>query len=448
LHADSRKTWVVASTEFGSAIRTRSFVIGIVLLPLICTGSIVLQLFVAKRVDTRERTIAVIDGTAALVPSLETAAAAYNLQTVDSQGKSIRPRIKVVRVESKVREQIEPALKLELSDRIKRGELDAFVVIPPDAIDVPSSKDGQAPVLDFHSDNPNDDVLRNWLAASVNGEVRSRRFRSAGIDQSIADRALQPLSLENLGLFDRDRSGGGAELAIKAAQKVDPVRTVLVPAVLMVAMFLVIMTSSPQLVNSVLEEKISKISEVLLGSVTPFELLMGKLLGNAAVAVVLAVFYLACGYGVATYYGYGDVVTPSMLIALVVYLLVAILLYGSLFMAVGAACNELKDAQTLMMPVMMVSMFPVFVWVAVLRSPTSPLAVGLTLFPPATPFLMLMRLALRPAPPYWHVALSLVLATLTALFCVWASAKIFRTGLLMQGKSPTLRELARWVVAK
>jgi ABC-2 type transport system permease protein len=97
---------------------------------------------------------------------------------------------------------------------------------------------------------------------------------------------------------------------------------------------------------------------------------------------------------------------------------------------------------------MLVSMFPAFVWIAVLRSPSSPLAVGLTLFPTATPFLMLMRLCLRPEPPFWQVGLSIVLSTLTALICVWAAAKIFRTGLLMQGKAPSFRELARWVVAK
>ena len=117
-------------------------------------------------------------------------------------------------------------------------------------------------------------------------------------------------------------------------------------------------------------------------------------------------------------------------------------------MAVGAACNELKDAQSLMMPVMLVSMFPMFVWVAVLRSPSSPLSVGLSLFPTASPFLMLMRMAMRPPPPVWQVGLSIVLCTLTSLLCVWAAAKIFRTGLLMQGKTPSYRELARWVMAK
>ena len=100
---------------------------------------------------------------------------------------------------------------------------------------------------------------------------------------------------------------------------------------------------------------------------------------------------------------------PGLLLALGLFLVLAILLYGSLYMAVGAACNELKDAQSLMMPVMLLSMFPAFVWMAVLRNPSSPLSVGLSLFPPASPFLMLMRLALRPAPPVWQVGLSVVL---------------------------------------
>ena len=134
--------------------------------------------------------------------------------------------------------------------------------------------------------------------------------------------------------------------------------------------------------------------------------------------------------------------------ALVLFLVLAILLYGSLYMAVGSACSELKDAQSLMMPVMLLSMFPIFVWTAVLKNPSSPLSVGMSLFPPASPYLMLMRLAMRPAPPAWQVGLSIVGTTLTALFCVWAAAKIFRTGLLMQGKAPSYRELARWVMAK
>ncbi len=188
----------------------------------------------------------------------------------------MRPRIKVVRIESPTNGQLSPAQQLDLSDQIRRGQLDAFVVIPPGAIDVPAARTAAPPVLDFHSDNPSDDLLRNWLTASVNAAARSHRFRTTGIDQSIADRLDQPVAVDNLGIFDRDPSAKTGEIPVKAAQKVDPIRTFVVPPLLMFSVFFVIMSCSPQLLNSVLEEKMSKISEVLLGSLTPFELMMGK----------------------------------------------------------------------------------------------------------------------------------------------------------------------------
>ena len=129
----------------------------------------------------------------------------------------------------------------------------------------------------------------------------------------------------------------------------------------------------------------SRISEVLLGSVTPFELMMGKLLGNAGIAMLLAALYVGGGFAVAAYHGYADVVSPGLIAALVFFLILAILLYGSLYMAVGSACSELKDAQSLMMPVMLLSMFPMFVWTAVLKNPSSPLSVGHVALPAGQP---------------------------------------------------------------
>ncbi len=436
------KIYVVATTEFGSAIRTKSFLVSLLLLPVIMGASILLQIFVAERVDTKPRKFVVIDQSGALYPAIEQAAAAHNAKLPEARGKNARPRM-----------EPEPAahaedlsLALDLSDRIHRGELDAYVEIPAGVIE-PAAGDATLSALEYHSNNPNDDTIRNWLNEVVNGEVRARRFRSAGLDQALAERLSRPVLIENLGLVERSTTGGTAA-GIKSAEKVDMIRTAGVPAALMFIMFFVIMTSAPQLLNSVIEEKMSRISEVLLGSVTPFELMMGKLLGNVGIAMVLAALYVGGGFAVMGYYGYANVVSPGLIAALVLFLFLAILLYGSLYTAVGAACSELKDAQSLMMPVMLLSMIPVFVWTAVLKNPASPLSVGMSLFPPASPFLMLMRLALRPAPPAWQVVLSVVLTTLTAMAIVWAAGKIFRTGLLMQGKPPSFVELARWVMAK
>ena len=150
----------------------------------------------------------------------------------------------------------------------------------------------------------------------------------------------------------------------------------------------------------------------------------------------------------AVYYGYGDVLSPMMFASFVLFLILGVLMFGSLYIAVGSACSELKDAQSLMSPVLLLSMFPIFVWSAVLQSPGSTFSRAISLFPPATPYLMLLRMALRPAPAAWEIGLSIVLTTLTALACVWGAGKIFRTGLLMQGKAPSFAEMARWVVAK
>ena len=440
---DIHKVYVVATTEFGSAIRTKSFIVGLLLLPVIMGTSILLQMFVAERVDTKPRKFVVIDQSGVLYPAIEQAALAHNAKLPDARGKNARPRMEPSPATDRGGDS---SLALDLFDRIRRGELDAYVEIPAGVIE-PAAADTTGSSLEYHSNNPNDDTIRNWLTEVVNSAVRTRRFRSAGLDQALAEKLSRPVLVENLGLVERSSEGGSAA-GVKSAEKVDRVRTELVPAALMFVMFFVIMTSAPQLLNSVIEQKMSRISEVLLGSVTPFELMMGKLLGNAGIAMVLAALHVGGGFAVVAYYGYANVISPGLTAALVVFLFLAILLYGSLYTAVGAACSELKDAQSLMMPVMLLSMIPVFVWTAVLKNPTSPLSVGMSLFPPASPFLMLMRLALRPAPPAWQVVLSVVFTTLATMVIVWAAGKIFRTGLLMQGKPPSFVELARWVMAK
>jgi ABC-type Na+ efflux pump permease subunit len=440
------KIAVVASTEFGSAVRTKSFIVSILMLPVIWGGAIAVQIF-ASKADTKPRPFAVIDRTGTLFPVIEKAAEARNASLVTKDGKLSASKFEPS-LEKETSKSIDET-RLALSDRVRKGEVFAFVEIPSDVFEV---NDKTPPKILYHSDNPNYFELREWVNAIVNTEVRSHRYRAAGLDPAVTQRLEQHVPVENLGLLSRlapsDSSSPGQASGIKAAEKVDPVRTFAVPGVLMFIVFMIVMTSTPQLLNSVIEEKMSRISEVLLGSATPFEIMMGKLLGNVGLALILAFLYVSAGYGVAAYYGYADAVPPHLLALLAFFLLLAIFFYGSLYMAVGSGCSELKDAQSLMMPVMLLSVLPAFVWTAVITNPSSPISVGMSLFPPSTPFLMLLRMALHPAPPLWQVVLSVVLTTLTAIGTVWAAGKIFRTGILMQGKAATFAEMARWVMAK
>ena len=253
-------------------------------------------------------------------------------------------------------------------------------------------------------------------------------------------RLTAPVRVDQLGLVARDASGRTA-----AAKQVDRARAQGVPFVFLILMFLTIMSSAPQLLNSVIEEKMSRVSEVLIGSVTPFELMMGKLVGGAAVCVLLATIYVVGALGVANYWGYGDAVSPSQLAWFAFFLVMAVMLFGSIFVAVGAACTDLKDSQNLMTPVMLIMMLPMITAGSILRAPDGMVATVLSLIPTATPFLMMLRISMHPGPPAWQVALSAVFVLATVLFCVWAAGRIFRTGLLMQGKSASLSEMIRWV---
>jgi ABC-2 type transport system permease protein len=447
MHPSLHKIGVVATTEFNTSVRSKSFIIGLLALPVIMLGSVGLQLFMAKRADTRTRNVAIIDHTGLIYPALEKSAEAYNAKPSSAKTFASHPPIKTSLARTDA--NAETATTLDLADRVRRAELDAYVIIPPNIFEAPADKPTAAPKpLEYYSENPNDDVIRTWLNPAINNEVRAHRFHAVGIDQAVTDRLNQPVLIENLGLPERDVTASADKPGVKAGEKVDRVRSALVPAALMVIVFFVVMTSAPQLLNTVIEEKMSKISEVLLGSITPFELMMGKLLGNAGIALTLGFLYIAGGYAVAVYYDYANVVSTPMLIALTVSVVLAVLLYGAAFIAVGSACNDLKDAQSLMLPVVLLATFPMMVWMSVLENPSSPMSVGLSLFPPASPYLMLMRMALKPAPPAWQVGLAMLLTTLSAIACIWAAGKIFRTGLLMQGKTPGFRELARWVISK
>ena len=122
-------------------------------------------------------------------------------------------------------------------------------------------------------------------------------------------------------------------------------------------------------------------------------------------------------------------------------------MFGSIFITIGAACSDLKDAQGMMTPAMLIMMLPWMTWFAILNAPDSPMSVGLSLFPTNAPFLMLLRIMLPPGPPVWQIALVGRADRRHGGRRVYAAGKIFRTGLLMQGKAATFGEMWKWVRA-
>lgn len=431
-----RKALTIAWSEFITALSSKAFLISIIFVPTLMAGSIFFQRTMGQRADLEPRPFAVIDHTGVIYPVVQMTATVWNSGAQRPAGTPPGPKF----IPSLVTPGDRPLdqVRLELSQRIEKKELFAFVEIPAEAV-----KDGgrKAPIR-YYSSSPTYNALPNWLDAVINQSINAHKLQTAGVDLMLLKTLNEKSPLESLGLLRRSADGRAA-----AAERVDRIKTIAIPLVLMTLMFMVIMSSASPLLNSVMEEKLTRISEVLLGSVTPFELMLGKLLGSLAVSVVLTLVYMAVGIVAASYWGYASALPPSIAMWFVIYLIMAMMMFGAAFMAIGAACSDLKDAQGMMTPIMLVFVLPFLVWNPVLQNPDSLFAIVVSLIPVASPMLMLLRLSIQPGPPWWQVGLSLALTLSTSLLFVWAAGKIFRTGILMQGKSPSLGEMIRWVKA-
>jgi ABC-type Na+ efflux pump permease subunit len=173
--------------------------------------------------------------------------------------------------------------------------------------------------------------------------------------------------------------------------------------------------------------------------------MLGKLLGTVGVATTLAAVYLGGAFLAARHYGFTAYLSPQIIAWFVLYQTLGVLLFGSLFIAVGAACTSAQEAQTLLMPVTITAMLPLFVLVNVINEPDGSLATGMSLFPPASPMLMVARLSISPGTPLWQPLAGVALVLLATMACVWAAGRVFRVGLLTQGQGAGVREILRWV---
>ncbi len=268
--------------------------------------------------------------------------------------------------------------------------------------------------------------------------------RDAIVDARVAARSLDRDELDALLRVPRPRSttvGPDAE-----RETVGGLNTML-PMAFMILMFMGIMGGGQTMLTSMIEEKSTRVVEVLLSAVSPMELMAGKLIGAVAISLVMTSLYIAAGLLLLSAFSLFGLLDPWLIVYLAIFFLIGFFLFGSLMLAVGAAVNDMTEAQTLQMPLMLLLMVPWFIWPAVSRNPGSTFAVVVSHLPPINSFGMLLRLGSSQPPPWWEVWLSIAVGLASVVAAVWVAAKVFRIGLLMYGKPPDLKTLIRWVRA-
>ncbi len=214
---------------------------------------------------------------------------------------------------------------------------------------------------------------------------------------------------------------------------------------LMLMFFAIVGPVSGTMFTGIIEEKSSRVIEVLLSAVSPFQLMAGKIVGLAGANLTMLVFWAVTIYTVAARQGFGSGVGLGVLACFFVYFVLGFVLISSLYAAIGSACTTFKDAQTLMMPLVMLIVLPMCMWMYFVMNPNGLWTTVLSFVPPITPMMMMLRIGADPDLSRFQIAASMLLLAVSVLLVVWGSAKVFRTGILMYGKPATFREILRWL---
>lgn len=451
-----RKVLVIAIREYIAAVRSKAFIISLLFMPVMMFGGLAAQSLLKQQVDLREKRFAIVDRTPgqALYPSIEAAVrrrnAASPLDAGTNQPAEAPFALEWVEPSAETAEATDRQ-RFEISERVRRGELFGFLEIgrevlrpagPTDSLSSPARPDQDRSTLRYQTNRPMAVDFSQWVEQVVNADVQQQRASMEKLDWAMVAGVIQPVPLRSKGLTRTDSRTG----AITEAADENPLNTILVPMGLTVLMLMMLMVGTSPLMQSVMEEKMLRIAEVLLGSVRPFQIMAGKLIGMVGVSLTSVGVYLSGAFWAAHRYGYDDSLTLEVIGWFLLFQVLGVVMYGSLFIAIGAACSDAKDVQTLLMPVMILATAPIFALTQVIRDPNSTFATWLSFFPFGTPMLMTARIVIPPGVPAWQPPLGVLVVLATTAVCVYAGGRIFRVGLLMQGKGPNLADLVKWVI--
>ncbi len=430
----------IAKREYLATVRTKGFIIGLVVAPLLFGGSAIAMVIFENRVDTRDKVIAVVDRSGLVAETVVKAAEARNARVVydDETGEKVQAAYVIDLVAPN---DVNPdAQRLELSERVRARELHAFVEVGPGVLH--PRGEATASRIDYYAKGAAIDDLRRWVEQPINGELRSLRLLETGADPAAHPDMFDWVSASPMGLVSLDPETG----EIGVPRRSSEAEALIAPLVMPMLMFMMIMMGAVPLLNGVMEEKSQRIAEVVLGSAKPFEFMGGKVVGGLAVSLTAATVYIVAGILAVREMGLSEYIPYHVLPWFLVYTLLAIVMLGALYAALGSVCNDPSEAQSLMLPGMIPVMIPMFVLVPVIKEPESTFATALSLFPLFTPILMLIRQTALETLPAWQPLAGVLGMLLFAVLMVWAGGRIFRMAILMQGTPPKLGNMLRWAM--
>ena len=419
-----RKVWLIVKREYITRVRTKAFIIGTMALPLLSMVILVISIFLAGGRSGNTVRIAILDEVGGLGGAVEKG-------LVQNKSK-FQPDAEIVRIVEK------PSANQEIyfNSQVRDNELDGVLVLPQ------GLATGTA-AAQFHAKSMQAMTLLGPIQRAVSDAIISRRLNEEGKQAGAAKNMFKLVQVQLVNPSTReqeDSSENNFAIAIIAGM----------------VLYMTLIVYGMSTMRSVMEEKSTRMIEILVSSIKPFHLLTGKIVSVAAVALTQ---YVVWGVTIGALFASASSVTaflrpgtsapsvhlpPALLIYLVIFFLAGYFLYAALYAAAGAIVSTDEEAHQVQMPLTLLIVCSFLLFNVILNDPNSTLSVVLSITPFLSPILMTLRVALQ-TPPFWQIALALILSVLTTIWVIRISAKIYRVGILMYGKRPSLKELRRWL---
>ena len=325
-------------------------------------------------------------------------------------------------------------VRRELTNKIINDEIDAYLIVPPD-INSPDA------VFEFRSSRAGDFVVSEVFEDALNQSVRSQRLADANISEEQLEELGRNVNFDAKGLdeFGADRDSSGTFVA---------------SFVIGLMIYLTLAIYGQAIMGAVVEEKETRIAEILFSSATPFQLMLGKLVGVglagltqlsiwvASAAVLISIIALQADF--ASVVGSLPAITPLMIVYFLIFFLLGFFIYASIFALIGSMVTTVQEGGQFAFPPVMIMLIAFYFCFAVVRDPNSSLSFWVSIAPFFAPITMPVRI-LSDTPPFWQIALSFTINAVAIAGLVWLASRVYRIGMLMYGKRATIPEVWKWI---
>ncbi len=419
-----RKVWAVIRREFIERVRTKWFLISTILGPVFMIGISVLPALLTAKTGRVNNIVVVDEGAGPL------------LQRLDAQlARSGRFHLSTIPSDPDRRTAVTDSLTAE----VQAQNIDGFLTI--------SAATVESGLAEYRGRNVSSLRDMELLSRSLRQVVLVERLTRRGVDPAVVQEAQSGIDLRTLRISRRGATGESGEATFFLGYFVGLI------------LYMVILLYGVNVMRSVIEEKQNRIIEVLVSSLKPFQLMMGKVVGVGAVGIFQFLIWATTAWTMIHYRtqilglfkvspeAVANVQLPQvgglLLIVAGAYFLLGYLLYSAMFAVVGSTCNTESEAQQAQQPVMMILIAALMMLFPVLNDPGGRLAVIASMVPFSSPIIMPIRVAASDVASS-ELGMSLAIGFATVVVVVWGAARVYRIGILMYGKRPNLKELWRW----